>query len=243
MYKIVPLSLIIFSSILLIGCTSNVSSESTSSKPDVDRNSTSVYMDGNVLKYLGEINSEANVEAFHLYKTHKVDSLFMSSQGGNIISGMQLASWISENDLDVELGDLCASSCANYVLAASKKVLVNTNTKLIWHGSSYQQDINERVEQNEEFFVKWRQKEEDFFAVHHISKFVTVCGFDDVSLTDNFAHYLGISKIGGFTYGIEDLQKFGFNNIRFKDDTWSPAEGLGEYKIFRSHYCSEVSWL
>lgn len=236
-------SVILFSVFSLHGCGSNVGSDSSATKPDFDWNNTSVYIDGTVLKYLGEINAEANDKAFHLYKEHKVDSLFMSSQGGDVMSGMQLANWIAQKDLDVELGNLCASSCANYILAASKKVSVKTNTKLMWHGSSYQQDVNERVAKNEPFFVKWRQGEEAFFTAHHISKYVTICGMDEVSFIDNVAHYLGISKIGGFTYGIEDLKKFGFNNIVLKDGTWSPTDNLGEYKIFHSHYCSEVSWL
>ncbi|WP_233081878.1 hypothetical protein [Rheinheimera soli] len=199
------------------------------------------FLDG-TLFYNGSITSAKNNEAFDLIERNNVESLFINSPGGDVESAIQLSSRVRLHKIDVHIEEFCASSCANYVVPAAKRVFLSKNAILLWHGSSYQDDASESVLSGDEDYKKWRELESKFFSEVGVSPLVTVCGIDQISLTDKALNFLSIKKLAGFTYSLEDLRKFGLNNVAIKESGWSPEYEYKGMKIVKVNYCNDVSW-
>ena len=92
------------------------------------------------IQYFGEITAEKNTVAYKLYEESNVKPLrlIISSPGGTVDYGIQLGEWILSKQLDVEIGDYCISSCANYVFTAGKNKILRKNSLLGWHGGLLQ---------------------------------------------------------------------------------------------------------
>lgn len=216
--------------------------ENTASLHDYD-NAPEVYVDGSTLYYVAEISEEHNKKAFELAESNQLTALYIDSPGGEVQQGMALARLVMNESLDVHVGPLCFSSCANYVLAAGNQVYLQPNSILGWHGSSYQPDVSKILKSApEDYVTTWRKTEKAFFTEVEVSSLVTVCGFDSASLMDNWLHALGIVPIGGFTYSLDQLRAFGFNNIVAPAEGWNPPTSIYGKKIVQGEYCESVNW-
>ncbi|MCO4321725.1 ATP-dependent Clp protease proteolytic subunit [Aliidiomarina quisquiliarum] len=209
---------------------------------------STVYLQGNTLIYLGEITKAQNELAYKLAAearltgTKSVALFHIDSSGGSVQYGIELAEWIKAQELDVSIGYLCASSCANYILAAGKRTYLAPYSTLMWHGSSYQKSISKKVQQGDENSYKWRKLEQAFFASANVSSLMTVCGFDHINIVDELLARLKITPIAGFTYSSTDLYRFGLTNIILPEQGWHPANKLFGQKIAKTKHCESVSW-
>ncbi|RDX38440.1 hypothetical protein DZA50_00200 [Kangiella sp. HD9-110m-PIT-SAG07] len=210
LYKI----LIVITFLLVSGC----STLSTSEAPE-----TKVFLDDNhVLHYDGGINKQANGRIFKLYQSlsRKPTKLEITSNGGNVMEGIRLGNWVFDNQLDVIVGKGCASSCANYVFPAGKKKYLQKDSALIWHGNSYQKDVNELVEQGEIFAVSFRSAENRFYKRINVHPLLGEYGHKELKVTFwNFLYHY-FNETLGYDYSIDDMKKFGLTNIQLMDDTW-----------------------
>ncbi len=206
-----------------------------------DEASRQVYFKDGVLYYYGSINKEKNVIAFDVLTGNKVEKVFMSSPGGLVSDAIQLAYRLHREQLDLQIGALCASSCANYIMPAARHVYLDKDSVLLWHGSSFQDDISEKVRDNNAVYVEWRKEENKFFSDIGISPLITVCGIENVSMLDEVLNLLYINKLAGFTYSIEDMKNFGIENI-ISPDNWTPKTEYNGMKIVTASYCEQVSW-
>jgi hypothetical protein len=64
-----------------------------------------------------------------------VERLVISSRGGGVEAGIALGRWVRERGLDVEVADVCLSSCANYVFTAGARKILRPGAVVGWHGS------------------------------------------------------------------------------------------------------------
>jgi hypothetical protein len=87
-----------------------------------------------------------------------VRRLSISSRGGDLLAGILLANWVLERQLDVEVKEICASSCANYVLPAARRKVITEGALLIWHGGAYQNNFVDFVKSYEQ--ALWRSETE-----------------------------------------------------------------------------------
>ncbi|MEX2376207.1 MAG: hypothetical protein WD942_11605 [Dehalococcoidia bacterium] len=88
--------------------------------------------------YTGPITSAANERVFDLYdeSVEKPDVLFISSGGGSVEAALDLAEWVLLHEMQVEVGTVCFSSCANYVFLAGRTKRLARESMLGWHGSA-----------------------------------------------------------------------------------------------------------
>ncbi|RUO70077.1 hypothetical protein [Pseudidiomarina salinarum] len=205
-------------------------------------NAPEIYIDGSTLFYVARISEENNKVAFELAADHQITALYIESPGGLVSQGIALARLVMDQGLDVYVGPLCASSCANYILPAGKQVYLQPDSILGWHGSSYQKDVSNALSNGDERYREWRTMEEQFFTDVQVSQFVTVCGFDDATLMDKWLHGLGIAPIVGFTYSLDQLEAFGFSNIIAPVEGWNPPTLIYGEKVFQAEYCDSMSW-
>src|SRR6186713_2384544 len=94
----------------------------------------------------GDINSDTfvQVKAFIEAKDCPVRSaaakkLFVveASGGGNGPAAMAIGILLHKNNWDVEVIDLCASSCAIYIFPAGKTKYLNSQSMLLFHGGPH----------------------------------------------------------------------------------------------------------
>lgn len=92
------------------------------------------YSDG-VVYYSGSID-KAGVEALlESAKAGPVTKLVITSGGGEVDAAINLASWVFEQKLDVEISEYCLSSCANYVFPAGNRKIIRKGSVVAWHGN------------------------------------------------------------------------------------------------------------
>jgi hypothetical protein len=65
------------------------------------------------------------------------------SGGGDGAAALALGILIHRHHWDVEVVDVCASSCANYIFPAGKTKYLNRNSILLFHGGPYQENVME----------------------------------------------------------------------------------------------------
>lgn len=231
---------VIFFLVLLIsGCATIDSSEKTA-KPK-----TKVFIDQNyALNYVGSINEDANSRLFELY--HKASSkptkLKISSPGGNVMEGLQLGNWVFDNKLDVMVDKVCASSCANYVFPAGKIKYLHKHSALIWHGNSYQENIDKSFQNGEPFAVKYREAEDAFYKKINIHPMLAEYGHKEFTFWNFLYHYF--KDTVGYDYSISDMQLFGIRNIKLIENSWEWREHHPQHHVIRVQVNADdlVSW-
>lgn len=143
------------------------------------------------VRYVGPI-SQANVGAFsRLLREHaaSITTLAITSLGGETSAGLLLGRLVHEHKLKVIVREMCASSCANYVVTASNDVLVEEGALLGWHGGALQSlympyltdeqvaaSSEEALAALRDRLIQWRREEAEFFAAVGVDQAVTILG-------------------------------------------------------------------
>ncbi|WED22396.1 hypothetical protein L3Q72_03045 [Vibrio sp. JC009] len=178
-----------------------------------------VMITGDTLVYEGMITGNAVLEAVRLVRLSdkKVKKLRITSTGGDMAVGIEFGYFVRENNLDVEVSQLCFSSCANYVLPAANHIVIKADALLGWHGGAKQAD--ELWEQNvpnnvrKDFFSyldRLRVKETAFFEMVGVDQDIT-----------NYGHLRSDScqkqeQTAGWFYSLNDLDHMGIKNIEIQ---------------------------
>src|SRR5205807_1858808 len=106
------------------------------------------------VSFLGRITPE-RVETFLTQIDFAgVTKLIINSDGGNVASGLRLATWLRSNRLDVEVRGLCLSACANYIFPAGDRKVICPGSLVMWHGSMEQKDIRDLQMKYESLLLK-----------------------------------------------------------------------------------------
>lgn len=96
-----------------------------------------VLVKKNTLYYNGQITEVQNNKASELLKSNSsINALTITSGGGNIDFGMDLADLIAAHKLSVSIKDFCFSSCANYILLVGQPTTIEKNAIVGWHGDA-----------------------------------------------------------------------------------------------------------
>ncbi|GGF60393.1 hypothetical protein [Alteromonas lipolytica] len=203
----------------LVACSSKYSEQTAA-----DRNVYTGVNDGQLL-YEGELTFESNDAIFAAYNkaSSRFDRLVISSSGGDIGAGMELGTWIKNNNLDVEVASVCASSCANYIFTAANRKYLRKDSVLIWHGSAWQKGWNnEELSETflTDYLIPMRKKETQLMASLEVDNILTVYGQTKITLWDKFLMLFGINQ-AGWDYSLNDMKRFGLKNIILVDDEWN----------------------
>ena len=213
-------NLVLVFTFLIVGCTSlkDVAESSQNSEAFVG------IEDGQLI-YKGEITETSNNVIFSLFRASelKPNRLLISSQGGEIGAGMDLGQWVKDNNLDVEVIRVCASSCANYVLPAANTKYLRKDSVLIWHGSAWQSHWHVDKEHRETFktyITLMRQRETDFYANIAVDNLLTTYGQSKFNFLDFTLSLFGKETVG-YDYSVADMEKLGLANIVLLDGEWN----------------------
>ncbi len=178
--------------------------------------------DQNRLHYEGEITAQNSEMLFALWSSSepRPGTLIIDSQGGSVMPGMDIGEWVFENNITVVVAGACVSSCANYVFTAARQKMLHRDSILVWHGSSWQKNMDEQFREGVDSIVEWRNREVAFFSHIGVDYRITTYG-EDYTFGD-YAHAVFTREpILGFDYSIEDMAKFGVSNIQLVDGEWA----------------------
>jgi len=213
----------------LTGCAS-----SPAASPEIE---TRVALDeSGRITYVGDITTAANERVMEIFEgsQDKPATLLIFSGGGPIEAGLDLGEWILDHNLDVEVGDLCFSSCANYVFLAGNVKKLRRGSVLMWHGSAWQESFDRFADPNDaEYrpsFVEARERETRFFDRIGVDNLITVYGQGlGVRWRDRLRWLFGGGALLGFDYDLDDLQRLGVSNIELVDGDWNWREYAPEW--------------
>jgi len=214
--------LFIFVLIELTACTTMMVE-----KPNVKSNFFVGIKDG-VLIYQGSITKSSNLVIFQVFEKaiEKPKRLIISSPGGEIGVGMDLGEWIHSNKLNIEIKNICLSSCANYVFPAGNIKYLHKDSILMWHGSAWQKTwdtANSDDKFHTSYLPNMRERETAFYHRIGIDNFITVYGHSEITIWDQFKSFFGSSLIG-WDYSLDDIKRFGISNISLMDNDWNWRE-------------------
>lgn len=189
---------------------------------------TKVYLDdSNILHYEGKLSKEAHQELFKLFHhaNSRPNQLSIDSTGGEVFLGLELAHWVYDNNINVHVKGLCASSCANYIFPAANKKLLNKDSVLLWHGGSLQPSVSELIAEGDESAIEWRMAEWRFYNKINVNPIVSIYGLHKDTPTSWYQYPLMLiglygQSVIGFDYSIDDMKKFGIQNFILLDDEW-----------------------
>ena len=190
-------------------------------------------------------------------KEDQITTIRINSGGGVTEQGMQIGEWVFDHKIDVIVDEICFSSCANYIFTAGKNKIIEKNAIVGWHGSEQQDPfiaashgitIAELHARNYEELKEWGglppgETKEDFVATMlemdanddggeqrfldaiGVNLYLMVYGF----LPDQFDYYFSDdTHFGGWTFSIEDMAKFGVDNVSYEGEGQYPSENALE---------------
>ncbi len=194
-------------------------------------------------------------------KEDQINSIRINSGGGITDEAMKIGLWIFDHELDVIVDELCFSSCANYIFTAGKNKIIEKDAIVGWHGSEQQDPfiaagygitMAELHARNYEELKEWGElpsgeTKEDFVATMlemdaeddggeqrfldaiGVHLYLMVYGM----LPDQFDYYYNKqTEFGGWTFSIEDMAKFGVNNVTYEEEGEYPSEkGLKNFPV------------
>ena len=194
---------------------------------------TEIVLRGSTLYFRGDIDI-ASYQQFQKITSENrgaIDTLWINSPGGNTDEGKSMGHWIYDNEIDVVVDALCFSSCANYIFTAARNKLIKKDALVGWHGSDQQDEYIARAEGKtldaylREVYAPLAEpgysfetfkagilddaaKERAFLTKIGVNADVMLYGL----LPANFARYT-TGEYGGWTFSIEDMSKFGIDNV------------------------------
>lgn len=214
----------------ICGCTSGVDYKNS----QIDN--LNVRIENGNLIYNGSISETANKIIFRAFKDaeSKPNRLVISSTGGDIEAGIALGQWVKQNNLDVEVSNICASSCANYVFPAAKTKYLRKDSILLWHGSAWQSwDVEEKLRSSHlDYISSIRERETTFFTKIKVDNLLCIYGQTKITIWDKLLIILGLGS-QGYDYSLSDMEKFGMSNITLIDKVW-------DWRRYRPEHASLV---
>jgi ATP-dependent protease ClpP protease subunit len=191
-----------------------------------------VTITGARLSYVGEIMETTNPELFKRYAaaTPAPRILSITSRGGSARAAIQMAHWIADHKLEVEVEDYCLSSCSNYLLAAGTRTRIAPHALLGWHGGATWtgQGITNppgtsasELEQQARFYAQLLEEETALFRRLGVEQRMTVVGLDP-----RYAQYHD-QPLDVWDFSLEDLIALGIRQLEVMGGgPWNPPRKL-----------------
>lgn len=189
------------------------------STPTVFPTGQRLLLTGDTLIYEGMITGDGVLEAIRMVRQSDktIKKLKITSTGGEMAVGIEFGYFVKENQLDVEISEVCFSACANYILPAAKSVVINTNSLIGWHGGAKQTDKlwQQSVPKSDKaafmtYLNRLRTKETAFFRHMGVDQQITTYG----QTIENSCQIK--QQTHGWYYTLEDLDRMGIKNITVK---------------------------
>jgi hypothetical protein len=184
-----------------------------------------VSREGERVRYVGELTEEGFAALRQVSEGHPVRTLVITSAGGEINAGMDFGEWAFERRVDLEVDEICLSSCANYIFPAARNKLIRAGAVVAWHGSARQRGLMAQLERDidgrlrslagpqrdherqrmrratADYLERSQRRQDAFFQRIRVEEFVTRIGAEEYGVND--LYFLSV----------EDMYRFGITNV------------------------------
>ena len=206
-----------------------------------------IHVEGRVIHFDGLISqaSVAKVRAL-LEADGSLTEFAIQSGGGDVEAGMALGGMIRDRGMDVRVvGDICLSSCANYVFPAGNRKFIERGALVLWHGSLLQKNllknfnysgIERQLGRPPNWLERWsiQRAAKKWFrrALSEQAAFYTELGVDPRITI--LGHEQGCTC--DWTVSVADMAKFGIGSVSADADYAAPgyARWSGEWQLIAS---------
>lgn len=208
--------LLLLSFVLLAGCANQAH------RPDGQPGVT--LLNDDTIYFTGGIEDEYTAVISKLLEQHSdtVNTLIISSRGGEVFAGIELGRLVHEHQLKVIVRGDCASSCANYVITSSPDVVVESGSILGWHGGAMQDYYSPFEGVPKEYLLEWLRKEQELFELVGVEPAVPVLGMMP-GLEEQRSTPL-------YSYDQATLKRLGLN-VTFEDNVQTVEASDGEIAV------------
>lgn len=176
----------------------------------------------------GDISKESARKFLDLVsKTSLQKVVIVNSLGGDVDASLDIANYMHENNVDIEVQGLCFSSCANYLFPAAAHKEITKNGLVAWHGN-----VAHMVElmKNEGEHVLYRlafkgtvDREAEFFLRVGVSPRLSRFGKEQPYSSEYF-YYIDA----------EDMRYFGIKNLKVREN-YDTSGLVGEYEALKPY--------
>jgi hypothetical protein len=194
---------------------------------------THISVKDNSIIFNGEI-SRSTADAFiSLATSNPINHLSITSGGGDVDSAIDMALFIFERKIDVEVTNYCFSSCANYIFPAGQNKYITGVGIVAWHGNmrhlQYLVETGKRAVSSVEksSIDRLVKQESSFFAKVSVDEFMCWFGKIDPFLIQNF-----------YVLSKEDMELFGLSNLHVRANY--KESNLRRFRWFDNNY---VQWI
>ena len=125
--KILALHFLVFACILLSGCATTYSRASSSYECEYNASRETLTVSGDT--------DEKMLGCFETYFSQAISNIIISSNGGRVDTAIKIAQLVATNDISLTINRACNSSCANYIMPVSKRIIVRPGAQILLHGS------------------------------------------------------------------------------------------------------------
>lgn len=167
-----------------------------------------VQRDGDAIVFTGRIDLVSAREFLELLPDPRVRRLVIRSQGGLVAPALEMAEAMEKRNLDVEVRELCLSSCANYIFPAGQRKTISGPGAVAWHGNMahviYRQTRGEE-QWNEDMMSQAREllpREEAFYRSVGVDGFISWFGKIQPYYEDEF-----------YALSVADMRRFGITDV------------------------------
>ena len=143
-----------------------------------------------------------------------LERIVVTSRGGDSVYGKLFGLWVYENALDVQVREICLSSCANYVFPAGKNKYVEENALVVWNGSVLSPagkcsglEDEEGAAQETGNRLAEKALEREFYGIVGVDPEIASCLESEEEG--------GTVPIVGSTLSIENMKRFGIGNVAY----------------------------
>lgn len=209
--------------------------------PDVKAllNPPEIYIKEDTLFYNGQITDTSFLVFLKLVNKHPVKTVSISSTGGDAENALKIASYIFSHGMDVDVRNVCASACANYIFPAGKNKHLSNDSYLLWHGGLNGPDRELTVTGNisKEDFLKLdkikrlRKEDAEFYKMIDVGLQVSFCPQLNPDYKDKYPEKW-------FSYSPEDIERFGIKNIHYATSASQWAVSMRKKHVIFGNYCN-----
>ena len=162
--------------------------------------------------------------------------LIVTSPGGDAKAGIRLGYWVHAQKLDIEVAQLCMSTCANYVFVAGEKKTIQPGALVVWHGSAEQENFRLRDEKYEQLMARANDSALDPEGITFIETNKKIYqhskdiraeqrAFFQLIGVDEYLTRLGQEPIAfkaAWTISVGSMNRFGVNNVSAPPEYGTP---------------------
>lgn len=190
--------------------------------------------------YKGQLSKADNAKVIALYEAAKIKPtlLEITSGGGQVVLGLDLADFILAKQLDVSVPQFCFSSCANYIFVAGKTKYLGEKAVIGWHGNANSARWRDADIDREVAHLTGEAKQREWKRLRKLYNQVIAEAIDrekilfkrlslqpELLTIGHQKELIALARKKGFrgwTVSLEVLAKLGVTHIQFLGQPWQP---------------------